>query len=68
MPDKQRVIEIFTVMPEGIGCQKIFQMLSIWCSDQQADADIRAGKFLNKDLTWLREHKKTRKYLAGDDL
>ena len=50
MPDKQRVIEIFTVMPEGIGCQKIFQMLSIWCSDQQADADIGDGRVHPTDI------------------
>jgi len=50
MPDKQRVLEIVTAMPEGISYQEIVQTLSIWCSDQQADADIRAGRFYTTDI------------------
>ena len=45
MPDKQRVLEIVSAMPEGINYQDIVQALIIWFSDQQAEADIEAGRF-----------------------
>jgi len=50
MPYKQRVLEIVTAMPEGISYQEIVQKLNIWCSDQQADADIRDGRFHTTDI------------------
>jgi len=45
MPDKQRVLDIITAMPEGIGYLEIMQALTVWYSDQQAGADIEAGRF-----------------------
>jgi len=50
MPDKQRVLEIVTAMPEGISYQEILRTLNILCSDQQADADIGAGRFHTTDI------------------
>jgi len=50
MPDKQLVLEIVTAMPEGISYLEIVQALNIWYSDQQADADIRDGRFLTTDM------------------
>ena len=50
MPDKQRVLEIVAAMPEGISYQEIVQMLCIWYSDQQADSDIRAGRFHTTEI------------------
>jgi len=50
MPDKQRVLEIVTAMPEGISYQEIVQALNIWYSDQQAAADIRDGRFHTTDM------------------
>ena len=45
MPDKQRVIEIVSAMPEGVEYREIAQALNIWFSDQHADADIKSGRF-----------------------
>ena len=50
MPDKQSVLEIVAAMPEDISYQEIVQALNIWYSDQQADADIRAGRFHTTDM------------------
>ena len=45
MPDKERVLEMVSAMPEGIEYREIAQALNIWFSDQQAEADIKAGRF-----------------------
>jgi len=50
MPDKQRVLEIVSAMPEGVNYQEIVQALNIWFSDQQADADIKAGRFYSTEV------------------
>ena len=49
MPDKQRVLEIVSALPDGINYQEIVQALNVWYSDQQADADIRAGRVYTTD-------------------
>ena len=49
MPDKQRVLEIVAALPEGVNYQEIVQALNIWFSDQQADADIKAGRYYTTD-------------------
>ena len=50
MPDKQRVLEIVSAMPEGVNCQQIVQALNIWFSDQQADADIESGRCYTSEV------------------
>ena len=45
MPDKQRVLELVTAMPEVYTYQEILQSLKIWFSDQRAEADIEAGRY-----------------------
>jgi len=50
MPDKQRVLEIVSAMPEGVKYQEIVQALNIWFSDQQADADIKAGRVYTTEM------------------
>ena len=45
MPDKQRVLELVSAMPEGISYEEIVQALSIWFSDIKASADIENGRF-----------------------
>jgi len=50
LPDKQRVLEIVSAMPEGANYQEIVQTLNIWFSDQQADVDIKAGRFYSTDV------------------
>jgi len=49
MPDKQRVLELVSAMPEGASYEEIVQALNIWYSDQRADADIKAGRFYTTD-------------------
>ena len=44
MPDKQRVLELVSAMPEGISYEEIVQVLSIWFSDIKASADINSGR------------------------
>ena len=50
MPDKQRVLDIVAAMPEGTSYLEIVQTLAIWYSDQQAGADIEAGRFYNTEM------------------
>ena len=45
MPDKQRVLELVSAMPEGVSYEEIVQALSIWFSDVKASADIENGRF-----------------------
>ena len=45
MPDKQRVLELVSAMPEGISYEEIVQALSIWFSDVKASADIKNGRY-----------------------
>ena len=45
MPDKQRVLELVSAMPEGISYEEIVQALSIWFSDIKASADIKNGQY-----------------------
>ena len=42
MPDKQRVLELVSAMPEGVSYEEIVQALSIWFSDIKASADINS--------------------------
>jgi len=50
MPDKQRVLELVSAMPESVSFQDIVQTLNIWYSDQRADADIKAGRYYETDM------------------
>ena len=45
MPDKQRVLELVSSMPEGISYEEIVHTLNIWFSDIKASADIENGRF-----------------------
>ena len=45
MPDKQRVLELVSAMPEGVTYEEIVQSLSIWFSDIKASADIENSRF-----------------------
>ena len=49
MPDKQRVLELVSAMPEGISYEEIVQALSIWFSDINASADIHSGRVFITD-------------------
>ena len=49
MPDKQRVLELVSAMPEGISYLEIVQSLNIWFSDQRADADIKARRYYDTE-------------------
>ncbi|MCL2248562.1 MAG: hypothetical protein FWC13_04770 [Oscillospiraceae bacterium] len=50
MPDKQRVLELVTAMPEVYSYQEIVQALNVWFSDHRAEADIEAGRYYEKDV------------------
>ena len=45
MPDKQRVLELVTAMPEAYSYQEIVQALNIWYSNQHAEADIENERY-----------------------
>jgi len=49
MPDKQRVIEIVSLMPETASYEEILQTLSICYSDQRANADTQAGRIFTTE-------------------
>jgi len=49
MPDKHRVIEIVSLMPDTASYEEIMQTLSIWYSDQRASADIEAGRIFTTE-------------------
>ena len=45
MPDKQRVLELVSAMPESVSYEDIVQMLDIWFSDKKASDDIKNERF-----------------------
>ena len=49
MPDKQRVLELVSAMPESASYEEIVQTLNIWYSDQRATADIKAERYYTTD-------------------
>jgi hypothetical protein len=50
MPDKIRVLELVSAMPENASYEEILQTISIWYSDQRANADIEAGRCYATDV------------------
>ena len=50
MPDKQRVLEIVTAMPESASYEEIVQAINIWYSDKRASDDINAGRFCTTEV------------------
>ena len=50
IPDKQHVLDIVTAMPEGTSYLEIVQALTVWYSDQQASADIEAGRYYTTEI------------------
>ena len=50
MPDKQRVLELISSLPDNASYEEILQTLIIWNSNQRAEADISAGRFYATDV------------------
>ena len=61
MPDKQRVLELVSAMPENVSYEEIVQTLRIWFSDKKASDDINNGRFYSTEAAKQR----VREVVAG---